>query len=811
MKRLLSMLAVLCVAGAAVTLAQPTPDLDTLFARAQRQETLAADLTGAITGYERVIEAAGPTNALTPRAMLRLAECHRKLGHDKARGIYAAIVRDYPNSGEAYDTALARLETMKAEVPAAPFQPTPFELPIPPRSVYWALAPDGRSVAYLRRAGSEQSPDSDLVLYDLATGAGRVLASHLKGITAQVRFSPDGSRVAAMVSNGGPGPSRPFRQLVVAVVNGDATAPLMLEARSSFEDAVPAWSPDGRWLAYLGPATDPNLSDARLLDAQTGTSRSLGVAVFGRQDFQWFPGGDRFAFRVADTQGATGEIHLVQLSTFAREVVAAPSAITGPMRITGATTDGRLVLLRMDAAVPNRPGRPLSATIGLFDPTDGTFSVTCQGARGGLRNPEDGSRDTCLEVTSDGTRQLYWSATTKRLMIRDLETGNERPLTVGAAEEHFGLLSPDERVQVFVSNRDGQWGVYAAALDLAPVAQPVKLTDLDSLPSWLSFRWSDSGLVLGTTGGTANLFRVDMNPETGRAIGPVVRLTQDQAWNANPAISPDGARISYWVVQGQSALAVMNADGSNERLITPRQFGYARYLTWLSNQDILFVSTLPNSTGMERLTASAATGAVSPLAVSLFQNPAWDNPASNWELRQPTGEVVYAWANDVLGPFEFRARAITTGQERTLVQIPAGCHLENFAMAPDGKTLAYQLGKCSDETKPSTIGIADLETGTIRSVVTPSDGIDIGGLSSDGRYLSVIVQSAGENYRPGIVDLATGDSWPLMPDAQQPSLWNPLMKWAPDNSFLVFMQGRQRTEWRQWMVLPYQAATGGGR
>jgi len=213
MRRMLTILATIFVAGAAATVAQQTQDLETLFARAQRQETIAGDPTGAIAGYTEVIKAAGPTNALTPRAMFRLAECHRKLGHPEARGIYAAIVRDYPNSGDAYDTALARLQTMKAEMPAARFQPTPFELPIPPAAVYWALAPDGRSVAYLRRAGSQQSPDSDLVLHDLATGDGRVLASHLTGITAQVRFSPDGSRVAAMVSNGGPGPSRPFRQV----------------------------------------------------------------------------------------------------------------------------------------------------------------------------------------------------------------------------------------------------------------------------------------------------------------------------------------------------------------------------------------------------------------------------------------------------------------------------------------------------------------------------------------------------------------------------------------------------------------------
>lgn len=49
-----------------------------------------------------------------------------------------------------------------------------------------------------------------------------------------------------------------------------------------------------------------------------------------------------------------------------------------------------------------------------------------------------------------------------------------------------------------------------------------------------------------------------------------------------------------------------------------------------------------------------------------------------------------------------------------------------------------------------------------------------------------------------------------VPEAQQPTLWIPLIGWAPDNSFLVFMQGRTGREWRQWTDVSHATVGGGG-
>jgi Tol biopolymer transport system component len=821
MRRLMIVLAVVVLAGAAAASAQKAADLESLFANAQRHETIDADLAGAISLYTQVITTAGPTHALTPRAMLRLAECHRKLGHADARRIYSDIVRDYPQSGEPYDTALVRLAVMQSS--SGDLQASTFTLP-DEYSTNWEVSPDGRSLVWLRRAGSQQAPDSDLVIRDLATGAERVLAAHLRGISAHIGFSPDGSRVAAAIGSGGPANTRPYRQLVAVGLQPGGAQPLTIETRASFEDARPKWSPDGRWLPYLGPSSDPALSEVRLLNVQTGETSSLDAAVIGRPEFVWMPGDGRLAFRVADGPTVRGNrafavdvaispgvIHLVRLDNRAHEVVEPPAEMQRSMRLVSATADGRLVLQRADATTPGRRPGPGVVTVGLFDPTSRRFAITCEGEplRAFQRLGEDGSRDQCLEVTPDGASQLFWSAATKQLMVRNIASGDERPLTVGGAEEHFGMLSSDGRVQAFISNRDGQWGLYAAAIDRAPVAEPLRLGDLNGLPTRVLPHWTDRGLVLGTQGGSLNVFRVDMNPLTGRSIGPVVRLTQDNQWNDFPSISPDGTRIAYWVTQGQSGLAVMNADGSNERLTTPRQFGYARYLTWLSNTSVLLTSTLPDSQGPQRLAIDTRSGVVSPVAVPLFQNPAGDNPASNWDLRQPSGEVIYAWAEAARGPFEFRARSATSGAERTVARLSVtGCALDNFVVAPDGGMLAYQLGPC-DETRAPLIGVANLETGATEVVIEPAGPAYIGGLSSGGRYLAYSMTGAMDDIRPYIMDLTTRETWPLMAEAQQPAMYYPLMKWAPDGSYLVFVQGGQRREWKHWTNVSYEAVTAG--
>src|SRR5262245_45292846 len=95
---------------------------------------------------------------------------------------------------------------------------------------------------------------------------------------AEVRVSPDGSRIAYAVSTND-GPGRPKKQLFVVLAAGGT--PVRLGGEEPASD--PEWSPDGQWLAFQGTSgarkglmvSRPDGSGARFLAEMVGTNSPL--------------------------------------------------------------------------------------------------------------------------------------------------------------------------------------------------------------------------------------------------------------------------------------------------------------------------------------------------------------------------------------------------------------------------------------------------------------------------------------------------------------------------------------------------------
>lgn len=105
------------------------------------------------------------------------------------------------------------------------------------------VAPDGRSVAYLRRGMDvmEDRATSRLWLVDARSHAQQPLATG-PGEVSHPRFSPDGGRIAFIASNDG---ERELRVL------WPASGRVATVARLPGRVEAPAWSPDGRLLAFV--------------------------------------------------------------------------------------------------------------------------------------------------------------------------------------------------------------------------------------------------------------------------------------------------------------------------------------------------------------------------------------------------------------------------------------------------------------------------------------------------------------------------------------------------------------------------------
>src|SRR5687768_13446845 len=84
---------------------QHAVEAEKLLARAQHKATVEGDLKGAIEEYKRVVAVAGSNRALAAQALLRMAECHQKLGDTAARSIYERVARDYGDQTDAASVA----------------------------------------------------------------------------------------------------------------------------------------------------------------------------------------------------------------------------------------------------------------------------------------------------------------------------------------------------------------------------------------------------------------------------------------------------------------------------------------------------------------------------------------------------------------------------------------------------------------------------------------------------------------------------------------------------------------------------------
>ncbi len=131
-------------------------------------------------------------------------------------------------------------------------------------------------------------------------------------LVGEVKFSPDGSRLAYSVINND-GPARPYSQLWIMTVADGKSIRLGNEkdTSSSLE-----WSPDGQWIAYDGRLGDksglivarPDGSNPKFLAALQGTNNPLPSTG---KSITWSPDGKRIAFVSSvpgpETQDATGD------------------------------------------------------------------------------------------------------------------------------------------------------------------------------------------------------------------------------------------------------------------------------------------------------------------------------------------------------------------------------------------------------------------------------------------------------------------------------------------------------------------------
>src|SRR5450755_683000 len=109
----------------------------------------------------------------------------------------------------------------------------------------------------------------------------------------EVQISADGAWVAYVV--GTVDRAADEQRSAIWIVRWDGTKQELVTA-SLKHAGTPRWSPDGRYLAFNGSATDPDESQIILLDRQSGLTRVLTDVTGDIGEFGWSPDSRRLVF-----------------------------------------------------------------------------------------------------------------------------------------------------------------------------------------------------------------------------------------------------------------------------------------------------------------------------------------------------------------------------------------------------------------------------------------------------------------------------------------------------------------------------------
>lgn len=538
-----------------------------------------------------------------------------------------------------------------------------------------------------------------------------------------------------------------------------------------------AGSPDGRWVVYYkGDQQTANVGRLYVRDLQMNSERLLLDLDGLVANPTWSPDSRSLAFYFRNTAEGARDIRIVSLTN-------------GSVRSLGVsgfpiawTARGDLLFYRSNL------------------PSVDMFAMPVTGSQQPRKVYSENVNDTCgWAITPDGGSLVACRA--KRLMLHDIASGAAQALTTGSGDQTRPLVSADGRLVAFASNDDGKWALYAAPLDRLPVSNPLRISTIDdaamaatraSAPAW----WTDDGLLaMRLTVEDRNVYRVDMEPSTGRAVDAPRRLTQDAPQNYSPSVNSDSSRIAYLYRNGvKRGIAVMDRDGLNERPLV--EYPGLLPLYWASPDEILYHDfTGPSATNGNIVSLNIRTGATDSIA--RISGAYWWFVPSRREILH-----VYPSGAGYLPGAELKALSLPDRRERVVAKIDFLA--PRLAVSADGRRIAYTVAPSRTGGTPATgceLALMSIEGTREKTFAMPGQPCrEAMAWSPDGKFLLL-----GSTQGPAVMNVETGQSWAAHPDVSNAS-WE-AGSWSPDGSFITLTKRLTRSEFLAWEGVTYDVVT----
>jgi serine/threonine-protein kinase len=394
-----------------------------------------------------------------------------------------------------------------------------------------ALSPDGKSVAY----AAGEPGDMRIFVRQLAGGQAVAIARATNENQRWPQWSPDGTRIAFYVGRAEDAldPRIPANAIYVAGALGGGERRLLADSAS---DVTPAWSPDGKRIAY---ARGNGVYATALYVADADSDSPPRKIVEGNDVYspRWSPDGSMLAYVSGNPRFTLGTAHLGNDGPSSIWVVTLSDG--KPHRITPGTwldvspvwmPDSRSLLF-----VSNRGGSRdvYRVPITRHGEADGapvrvTSGINAQG----------------IDLTRDG-RTLSYSAYLPYSHIWSAPLPRSGETNLGHATQ---LTTADETIEGIALSTDGKWLAYDSDRSgngdiwKIPVAggQAVQLTTNPSGDYVQDWSFDDAEIAFHSyRGGIPQIYVMNADG-TG-----TTRVTPDGVRGVNPEFSPDANTIAY--------------------------------------------------------------------------------------------------------------------------------------------------------------------------------------------------------------------------------------------------------------------------